>query len=380
MKREFGKKLIEEFFPTIDLTHVIDTSGAYIPGHGTPTVILVGRRRFARADSTIRAVLGIRGEPTQPDNPAQGMVWQAVIQQVDKPGSESEWLSVADLPRVAFGIYPWSLSGGGAPDVLEVINAQGEHLKDRIEDSIGFHDILGDDEVYVAHERPPSAWGRNQARYRRFTTGEHVRDWHADAGYALWPYVGSKAELSEQSTELYWPYRAGLRAGLTFGKTREERGMTWHEHIMLSQTRTAASHLLTFACVATHNHFVLSGGQRLHNRHAPVVKLPESATEDNHLALLGILNSSTACFWLKQVSQSKAGSGIGRGVQDEEWENRYEFTGTKLEEYPLPADLPLEPARAVSEEVRALAPGRSREGRERLGHSSGDVSEIFSRF
>ena len=45
MKREFGKKLIEEFFPRIDLTHVIDTSGAYIPGHGTPTVILFGRNR-----------------------------------------------------------------------------------------------------------------------------------------------------------------------------------------------------------------------------------------------------------------------------------------------------------------------------------------------
>ena len=45
MKREFGKKLIQEFFPKVDLTHVIDTSGAYIPGHGTPTVILFGRNR-----------------------------------------------------------------------------------------------------------------------------------------------------------------------------------------------------------------------------------------------------------------------------------------------------------------------------------------------
>ena len=64
MKREFGKKLIEEFFAQqVDLTHVIDTSGAYIPGHGTPTVILFGRRRFPRSDSTIRAVLGVRGEP-----------------------------------------------------------------------------------------------------------------------------------------------------------------------------------------------------------------------------------------------------------------------------------------------------------------------------
>jgi len=37
--------LIEVFLPRVDLTHVIDTSGAYIPGHGTPTVILFGRDR-----------------------------------------------------------------------------------------------------------------------------------------------------------------------------------------------------------------------------------------------------------------------------------------------------------------------------------------------
>ena len=45
MKREFGQALIVDFFPTIDLSHVIDCSGAYIPGHGTPTVILIGRNR-----------------------------------------------------------------------------------------------------------------------------------------------------------------------------------------------------------------------------------------------------------------------------------------------------------------------------------------------
>jgi len=37
--------LIEVFLPRVDLTHVIDTSGAYIPGHGTSTVILFGRDR-----------------------------------------------------------------------------------------------------------------------------------------------------------------------------------------------------------------------------------------------------------------------------------------------------------------------------------------------
>ena len=43
-EREFDEKLIENYLASdVDLTHVIDTSGAYIPGHGTPTVILHGR-------------------------------------------------------------------------------------------------------------------------------------------------------------------------------------------------------------------------------------------------------------------------------------------------------------------------------------------------
>ena len=92
MKREFGKKLIEDFFQKVDLTHVIDTSGAYIPGHGTPTVILIGRRRLARTDSSIRAALGVRGEPKQPEVPAKGHVWQAIVTQIDCPGGLSETL------------------------------------------------------------------------------------------------------------------------------------------------------------------------------------------------------------------------------------------------------------------------------------------------
>src|SRR5207249_2535925 len=73
MKREFGKKLIEEFFPTVNLTHIIDTSGAYIPGHGTPTVVLFGLNQPLVA-ATIRTVMGIRGEPSTPTDPARGMV------------------------------------------------------------------------------------------------------------------------------------------------------------------------------------------------------------------------------------------------------------------------------------------------------------------
>ena len=85
MKREFGSKLIEQVLPRLDLTHVIDTSGAYIPGHGTPTVILFGRHRPPLADS-VRTVMGIKGEPATPDDPAKGLVWSAILSQIDVAG------------------------------------------------------------------------------------------------------------------------------------------------------------------------------------------------------------------------------------------------------------------------------------------------------
>jgi len=55
MKREFGKLLIETFLPTVNLERVINTSGAYIPGHGTPTVLLFGTRCSASTARTSKS-------------------------------------------------------------------------------------------------------------------------------------------------------------------------------------------------------------------------------------------------------------------------------------------------------------------------------------
>ncbi len=56
---------------------------------------------------------------------------------------------------------------------------------------------------------------------------------------------------------------------------------------MFFKDRFRSRLLLTFACVATHNNFVLYPGGILFNRHAPVIKLPPKATEDDHLAISG---------------------------------------------------------------------------------------------
>ncbi|WP_203872445.1 BREX-2 system adenine-specific DNA-methyltransferase PglX, partial [Planomonospora parontospora] len=137
MKREFGKKLIEQFFrDEIELTHVIDTSGAYIPGHGTPTVILVGRNknyRQARRE-TVRTVMGIRGEPAAPEDPKDGQVWRAIVDQIGHAGSCSEWVSVSDVDRKQLSGFPWSLSGGGAIDLFElIVDGSNGRLSDRWE-------------------------------------------------------------------------------------------------------------------------------------------------------------------------------------------------------------------------------------------------------
>lgn len=94
---------------------------------------------------------------------------------------------------------------------------------------------------------------------------------------------------------------------------------------------------IAFAFVATHNHFVLDRGGKVFNRTAPIIKLPPTATEDDHLALLAYLNSSTACFWMKQVFYPKATSNSDISVEKGKPEdNRYEFAGTGMEPLPLP--------------------------------------------
>ena len=84
------------------------------------------------------------------------------------------------------------------------------------------------------------------------------------------------------------------------------------------------------------------------NRSAPVIKLPEDATETDHLPLVGLLNSSTACFWLKQVLHNKGSTVDIHGARQttDEYENFYEYTATGLKRFPLPTERPADMRRA----------------------------------
>ncbi|MEU6698846.1 BREX-2 system adenine-specific DNA-methyltransferase PglX [Pseudonocardia sp. NPDC046786] len=367
MKREFGKKLIEEFFPYVHLTHVVDSSGAYIPGHGTPTIILVGRNHLGRTGDPVRAVRGIRGEPAQPIDASRGSVWRAIVEQIARPGSESDWVSVDDGDRSVFARYPWSLAGGGSSDVVDTLDKASGTLKSSLGRPIGFASFPGQDDVFFLSHPWFDQRSITGSLRRPLIVGEVVRDWWVDSvDDGLVPYDDLHAPVELHGEEPWgrhlWTMRRILTSTVGFGG--ESRGdsddpwWTWYRWVP-ERYRTRLS--VTFAFVATHNHFVLDRGGKVFNRSAPVIKLPAEAGEDDHLALLGLLNSSTACFWLKQVCHNK-GEGGGARVEagyaalgSEAWKNTYEFTGTKLQDFPLPADLPLELGRALDGNAQRLA-------------------------
>ena len=360
MKREFGSKLIEDFLVRVDLRLVADTSGAYIPGHGTPTVIIVGRNRTPEG-ATVHAVLGVRGEPGRPDNPAQAPVWSAIVAHVDQVGWDDEWITVADLDRLLFATHPWSLSGGGAVELVEAIHRRCRGvLGERISGKIGFASFPGADDAFFAPRRSLLRSGVPNSLIRPVITGDVVRDWDIGASeFSLVPY-DAEANLIELNTATWgrrqWPYRTTLGGVTGFGGvTRAESGDAWWAWYRWVAARYRTPLSITFAFVATHNHFVLDRGGKVFKQSAPVIKLPEGAPDEEHIALLSVLNSSTACFWLKQNSHNKGSEGIQSGVKTEAWERFYEFTGTTLQDYPLPGALPFARGRGLTECARALA-------------------------
>jgi Eco57I restriction-modification methylase len=231
MKREFGAKLIENYLTRIDLQVVADTSGAYIPGHGTPTVIIIGRNRGPEA-STVRAILGIRGEPGRPDDPAKGLVWTAITEHVDQPGWNDDWITIADLDRPRLATHPWSLSGGGAVELIKRIEDEASRrMRSVITPPIGRSIRAGADEAFLR----PATWHPSSPalaeQLRPIVIGENVRDWKIDfSDKVLYPYLyGTSRRRAGQLERELWPWRTLLAARVTFSGDMAAADLQWWE-------------------------------------------------------------------------------------------------------------------------------------------------------
>ncbi len=345
MKREFGQKLVEDYLALLDLTTIIDTSGAYIPGHGTPTVIIFGRAR-PPLSFTLRVLDAVRGEPSQPPDPAHGLVWQSILDLVDQPGQQNRFIRTSDVERLEFATHPMTLGVGRE---LRKRLERTDQSVDSIADQMGFGAVTREDEVY---DLPNGVAVRHSIPRQQITalvSGDEVRDWHiATLTGALWPYdiTTLRAVGAFSMRRFLWQWRAGLSDRVAYGNTQLERGLEWYEYSMFFDTRYPRP-TISWGEVATHNHFVLDRGGKVFKQTAPVIKLPAGATEEEHLRLLGVLNSSTACFWLMQVCHNK-GAGGGKRVEAgysalgaEFWESHFGFNATNVKDLPLPHSRPL---------------------------------------
>lgn len=348
MKREFGKKLIEQFLNKVDITHIIDTSGAYIPGHGTPTAILFARNR-SPISQEVRSVLGIRGEPTTPNDPVEGRVWCAILSQTDSPGSESAWVVSRDVSRDEFSTHPWVLSGGGA---IELLQTMEKEAATRIADEVTVVGVFGMTNADAVILASPTNWrkrGVERDFLRPVCVGENVRNWHLTTEtLAIFPYTLERRLISEEhAPNLFrwlWRYRTTLGNRATFSKsTYFGEGRPWYEWHQVALDRLKPNLTITFAEVATHNHFALDRGGKIFNQTAPIIKLPNSAPESRHLGLLGLLNSSAGCFWMKQVFHLKGGDKVGQygaRIRKSLWEERLQTSSTRLMKFPIPEERP----------------------------------------
>jgi SAM-dependent methyltransferase len=342
-KREFGRTLIEKVLPRIEVQKIVDTAGCYLPGHGTPTLLLFGRNRPG-VNPTAIAVLGKRGERQVPEDPAAAPVWAEVTKHNSEVGYDGRYVSVESTSRVDLKKHPWILTGGGASSCLRTLTASSSWTLGSGCESVGFMCITKQDDALT---RPIGVLSRRRVEadvIRPFVTGQDLRDWCVEAvTEAIFPYdeIISTIDINTRPglrRELL-PLKSTLEDRKVFGgKNYRESGKPWWEYGQIPVARAKRPFTIAFAYVATHNNFVLARRGMVLNRHAPIITLQARFDEADHQALLGYLNSSTVAFWCRLVMFPKGGDQVGEGARLSKtpWQDRLEYAGNLLQQLPVP--------------------------------------------
>jgi hypothetical protein len=342
-KRDYGKTLIEKVLPRLDVQKIIDTSGCYLPGHGTPTLLLFGRNRGPSGGDVV-AVLGKRGEREVPQgDPAEAPVWAEIVAHHFQVGLEGMHISVERTQSAEFACHPWVLAGGGARlRLLAMANAFASI--GRIAASIGVAVFTLEDAAFVHPRAVHLRMGVVPAHTKEILEGDRISDWCAiEVDSALFPYDASLRLLPESPGlalfRALWPSRTIIANNKLFaGRTKVESGYAWYEYGRLNVGKLSTPLAIPFALVTTHFRALLERGDRVYKHSAPIIKLHPHHTEADHQALLGYLNSSTVGFWCRLVMFPKGGDQVGDGARLSKtpWQDRLEYAGNLLQQLPVP--------------------------------------------
>jgi hypothetical protein len=326
MRRDFGRFLVEAVISKFELTQVVDTQGAHIPGHPTPTVILFGRRSAPLRDR-VRTVISKRGEAGSPEEAAQGHVWNEIVTHADHD-YEGDRVVSTELARSVFESHPWRLAAGDEQSLRAMLAACGGKVSD-VAEFQGFG-ISAANGVFFSTKRRLKRAGVEDGYIRPLVDGELIRDWRIGAEATLFPYEWPDAlvELSpsEGAFRYLWRFKSVLgnrRTSKTHGSYILD-GLPWWKWHRVSRGGADRRGALCFAQIATHPHFSLAPPETAFNQ---VSNLVVPTTEDRKgtaWELLATSNSSVAAFWLRTECHIK-GSNSG-----EAWEHRLDFAAKVL--------------------------------------------------
>lgn len=342
LRREFGRGVIQEVHTKVGLELLVDSSIVPMHGHGTDTVILIGRKS-RRPGRKPRVVVLDETEALPMDADA---LWAEVVERAERDGVGS---GIASRPvePVAVETHPIRLLDETGQTLLAKIEAGGRRLRGEVRDA-GKGDIVGQDDVYVI----PEGMARRQriAEVKPFLRGDAVRDWSLEfTEVAIFPYSGSTVQVSSRTLDFLWPFRRLLQGRQTFsGGSYLEHGRDWVGWHQVSHARLEP-HVarVAYPQVETSNHFVPLDPGVLANQSIRLLVMDRDHVEQ----VAGLLNSSIAGWWMNHTFAKKHSD-------VERWMEYYEFDATKMMEFPLPKGA----SKRLDGFVRALlADDRSRE-------------------
>lgn len=326
-KREFGKKVVEEFLPKRDLQIVVDCSGLSFPGHGTPTCIVFARNREPDPGSPITLAAGLKGDlRTAPED---SKLWNSLRAHFGEPSHLDEWVAAFPRDRKQFSVHPWLFNLANEPTKARIESIAHVKLRKLLDDDISFDCVTAANDIYLIPPYLARRFRIPASQLKPLVVGEEVRDYQFRSDWlALWPYdEKARPDLSPQVESYLTPFRSHLEIRSQFHKTQLEAGLEWFEY--REYHREGLGLRIAYPQITTHNHFLLSLSPKVFNEKAPLLHLtvPE---EDllSYWVVIAAMNSSAILFWLKQVCFNK-----GAGVEQEK--DRYEFQANKLHATPI---------------------------------------------
>ena len=353
-KREFGQPLVEKFFPKVDIQKVVDCSGLMFPGHGTPTCLVFGAQQPPSPASTIRNIVILPGGGDLRTPPEESPLWHSIearhavtasagegqplsateAQQRFRKVYEDFRIAVGDCDRqkmlkhpCAWGFFDWPVEA--------VLDSNSQQRVAHFTESIGIAFFTNADEVFLLDGSQTRRLLLPTRQLVPCQIGEEIRNWDSmTSDFVLKPYdeEWNPLELSTEPRIKYWLslFRRPLGARATFeGPTYDEAGQLWYGYHIINKSKLRIPLNISYTEIATHNHFVVQTAAKLYKQTAPIIKFADGfGVPDLHLTA-GVLNSSAALFWLKQVCFNK-------GAGEDEERDRFVYAGNKVQQLPVP--------------------------------------------